>query len=79
MALWGHGLYVLMLLIYLPFPVCATLGALGLILHYRELTRDCDAWEKIKHIWAGALALVASPFLWWFLAKYIEEWIRCSS
>lgn len=68
----GHMFWVALLLLCLAIPVCATVGALGIFVAWREVTADEDWIGKVKYAWAGALCLFASPGLWWCFVELVR-------
>jgi hypothetical protein len=74
MAWWEHALCLTILLIYLPLPIGAAVGALGFVFAWRKFTEGEDLVGKIKCAWAGALCIAASPLLWWLLVWLIRDY-----
>lgn len=74
MEWWGHALCLTLLLIYLPLPIGATVGALA-VFCWRDLIAGEDAGGKVKCAWMIALCFVASPLLWWLLLYMIRDYV----
>lgn len=68
----GHLAWIAILLFLLAIPLCATLGAIGIFVCWREVTADEDTGGKIKFAWAGVVCLLASPGLWWCFVELVR-------